>query len=69
MAGTASRRLVLRDLAGKFWLESHQWGSVEYLVRDGQMIPILVDKAAEGNPAAPAPRVGAKCCDLQWPVS
>jgi len=52
----------LRDaLSFVIWLASFgsnriRWGSVEYLVRDGQMIPILVDKAAEGNPAAPAPR-------------
>jgi len=52
----------LRDaLSFVIWLASFgsnriRWGSVEYLVRDGQMMPILVDKAAEGNPAAPAPR-------------
>jgi ceramide glucosyltransferase len=32
------------------------WGNAEYLVRDGQMVPILADKAAKRNPAAPAPR-------------
>ena len=43
------------------WLASFgsnriRWGNDEYLVRDGQMVPILADKAARRNPAAPAPR-------------
>ncbi len=32
------------------------WGNDEYLVRDGQMVPVLADKPSEGNPAAPTPR-------------
>ena len=32
------------------------WGSSQYLVRDGQMVPVLAGKPAEGNPAAPTPR-------------
>ncbi len=31
------------------------WGNDEYLVRDGQMVPVLAGKPAEGNPAAPTP--------------
>jgi len=52
----------LRDaLYFVIWLASFgsnriRWGSAEYLVRDGQMVPILAGKPAEGNPAAPAPR-------------
>src|SRR5467141_1679242 len=43
------------------WLASFgsnriRWGNDEYLVRDGQMVPILADKPSEGNPAAPTPR-------------
>jgi len=32
------------------------WGNDEYLVRDGQMVPVLADKPSEGNPAAPTSR-------------
>jgi ceramide glucosyltransferase len=32
------------------------WGNDEYLVRNGQMVPVLAGKPAEGNPAAPTPR-------------
>ena len=32
------------------------WGNDEYLVRDGQMVPVLADKPSDGNPAAPTPR-------------
>jgi len=32
------------------------WGNDEYLVRDGQMVPVLADKPSEGNPAAPTPQ-------------
>ncbi len=32
------------------------WGNDEYLVRDGEMVPVLADKPSEGNPAAPTPR-------------
>jgi ceramide glucosyltransferase len=32
------------------------WGSDEFLVRDGQMIPISMNKAADENPAASRPR-------------
>ncbi len=52
----------LRDaLYFVIWLASFgsnriRWGSAEYLVRDGQMVPVLVGKPAEGNPAAPMPR-------------
>jgi len=52
----------LRDaLYFVIWLASFgsnriRWGSAEYLVRDGQMVPVLAGKPAEGNPAAPTPR-------------
>jgi len=52
----------LRDaLSFVIWLASFgsnriRWGSAEYLVRDGQMVPVLAGKPAKGNPAAPAPR-------------
>jgi ceramide glucosyltransferase len=51
----------LRDaLYFVIWLASFgsnriRWGSGEYLVRDGQMVPIFADKAA-GNPEVPTPR-------------
>src|SRR6266436_7841409 len=32
------------------------WGSDEYVVREGRMVPVLADKPSEGNPAAPTPR-------------
>jgi ceramide glucosyltransferase len=43
------------------WLASFasnriRWGSAEYLIRDGQMMPILGDKPAEINPASPTRR-------------
>jgi ceramide glucosyltransferase len=43
------------------WLASFasnriRWGSAEYLIRDGQMMPILADKPAKINPAAPTRR-------------
>jgi ceramide glucosyltransferase len=43
------------------WLASFasnhiRWGSDEFLVRDGQMIPISMNKAADENPAASRPR-------------
>jgi ceramide glucosyltransferase len=43
------------------WLASFasnriRWGSAEYLIRDGQMMPILADKPAEINPASPTRR-------------
>jgi len=43
------------------WLASFgsnrvRWGSAEYLVRHGQMVAVLADKPAEGNPAAPTSR-------------
>jgi hypothetical protein len=52
----------LRDaLYFVIWLASFgsnriRWGSAEYLVRDGQMVPVLAVKPAGGNPAAPTPR-------------
>jgi ceramide glucosyltransferase len=52
----------LRDaLYFVIWLASFgsnriRWGSAEYLVRDGQMVPVLAGKPAGGNPAAPTPR-------------
>jgi ceramide glucosyltransferase len=52
----------LRDaLYFVIWLASFgsnriTWGSSQYLVRDGQMVPVLAGKPAEGNPAAPTPR-------------
>jgi ceramide glucosyltransferase len=52
----------LRDaLYFVIWLASFgsnriRWGSAEYLVRDGQMVPVLAGKPAEGNPSAPTPR-------------
>jgi len=52
----------LRDaLYFVIWLASFgsnriRWGSAEYLIRDGLMVPVLAGKPAEGNPAAPTPR-------------
>jgi len=52
----------LRDaLYFVIWLASFgsnriTWGSSQYLVRDGQMVPVLAGKPAEGNSAAPTPR-------------
>ena len=52
----------LRDaLYFVIWLASFgsnrvRWGSAEYLVRHGQMVAVLADKPAEGNPAAPTSR-------------
>ncbi len=32
------------------------WGNDEYLIRDGQMVPVLAGKPSEGNPPSPTPR-------------
>lgn len=52
----------LRDaLYFVIWLASFgsnriRWGSDEYLVHNGQMVPVAAGKAAAENPTAPAPR-------------
>jgi len=52
----------LRDaLYFVIWLASFgssriTWGNDQYLVRDGQMVPVLTGKPSEGDPVAPAPR-------------
>lgn len=52
----------LRDaLYFVIWLASFgsnriRWGSDEYLVHNGQMVPVAAGKAAAQNPTAPAPR-------------
>ena len=54
--------IPLRDaLYFVIWLASFgsnriRWGSAEYLVRNGQMVPVLAGKPAGGNPAAPTHR-------------
>jgi ceramide glucosyltransferase len=54
--------LPIRDaLYFLVWLASFgsnriRWGSDEYLVHKGQMVPVLASKAEAENPTAPAPR-------------
>jgi hypothetical protein len=54
--------LPIRDaLYFLVWLASFgsnriRWGCDEYLVHNGQMVPVLASKAEAENPTAPAPR-------------